>query len=431
MLKNGIEVTAYIRAKNGLYYGSLVYENAAGKRRDKSFPTKLREKGNKKNAEAIAQEILENFEIPLEDLYLQDLDTKKTGNVSVEAGAVIPPELLEKVSLSDLTKEQVSNMLFADYMVKYLPIVRRRQIEESTYSGYAGNVRNPIGPYFREKKITLGKLTADDIQDFYDVQLQRVKGSTVNHYHAIIRLALCYARKKGYIKANPIDEVEKPEIEHYVAKVLNASELNKAIEITKGTKLEFPVIFAGVYGLRRSEIVGLRWSSIDFDNNIVFINHKVVTPEVDGVVEIIAKDKGKSDASNRALPLDKDTKARLLAHKEKQEMYQKKFKGSYSKKWIDYVMVNELGDLILPNYITGTFNRMVDKKGLKDVRFHDLRHTCASLLLNHGKFNGVGMKDIQVWLGHSDYATTANIYSHVDASSKQASIETISGLVNI
>ena len=177
--------------------------------------------------------------------------------------------------------------------------------------------------------------------------------------------------------------------------------------------------------------VQLRWSSIDFENDIVFVNHKVVTPKVDGVVKIIAKDKGKSDASTRALPLDKDTKARLLAHQEKQEMYRKKFKGSYSKKWLDYVMVDELGELILPNYITSSFNRMVERRGLKDVRFHDLRHTCASLLLNHGKLNGVGMKDIQVWLGHSDFATTANIYSHVDASSKQASMETISGLVNI
>ena len=77
MLKNGIEVTAYIRAKNGIYYGSLVYDNAAGKRHDKSFPTKLREKGNKKNAEKMAMEFLEAFEIPPEDLYIQDLTNNK------------------------------------------------------------------------------------------------------------------------------------------------------------------------------------------------------------------------------------------------------------------------------------------------------------------------------------------------------------------
>ena len=220
MEKHGIEVKSYIREKKGYYYVVLVYTNVEGKRRDKSFATKLPVKGNKKKAEALAREILENFEIPAEDLYLQSMSKGKTGNKSLkQSTATIPSELLEKVSLSDLSAEQVSNMLFADYMVKYLPIARKRGIEDVTYASYAGNVKSPIEPYFRERKITLGKLTAKDIQEFYDVQLERVKGSTVSHYHAIIRLALCYARKKGYIKENPIEEVEKPEIEHYVAKV--------------------------------------------------------------------------------------------------------------------------------------------------------------------------------------------------------------------
>lgn len=172
-------------------------------------------------------------------------------------------------------------MLFADYMVKYLPIARKRGIEDVTYAPYAGNVSSPIEPYFRERKITLGKLTAKDIQDFYDVQLQRVKANTVIHYHAIIRLALCYARKMGYIKENPIEEVEKPEKNHFVGKFYQVSELNRIIELTKGTKLELPVIFGGVYGLRRSEIVGLRWLAMNFENNI-FINHTVAAPTVDG-----------------------------------------------------------------------------------------------------------------------------------------------------
>ena len=193
-----------------------------------------------------------------------------------------------------------------------MPIARKRGIEEITYAGYVRNVKNPIGPYFRKKKITLSDLTAKDIQDFYDVQLQRVKATTVIHYHAIIRLSLCYARKMGYIKENPIEEVDKPEKNHFVGKFYQASELNKIIEITKGTKLELPVIFGGVYGLRRSEIVGLRWSSIDFENNIIFINHTITTPTLDGVRKIVAKDKGKTKSSTRALPLDKDTKERYL-----------------------------------------------------------------------------------------------------------------------
>ena len=156
-----------------------------------------------------------------------------------------------------MTKEQVSGMLFADYLEKYLPIAKKRGIEETTYSSYAGNVKNPIGPHFRNKNITLGKLTSKDIQDFYDIQLERVTANTVIHYHAIIRLALCYARKMGYIKENPIEEVEKPEKNRFVGSFYQSSELNKIIELTRDTKLDFAVIFGGFYGLRRSEIVGL------------------------------------------------------------------------------------------------------------------------------------------------------------------------------
>ena len=110
MIKNGIEIKPYVREKKGLYYVVLVYKNAAGKRRDKGFPTKLPVKGNKKKAEAMAKEILENFEIPPEDLYLEYLAEGKAENALSNVGAVIPQELLEKVSLSDMTKEQISNL---------------------------------------------------------------------------------------------------------------------------------------------------------------------------------------------------------------------------------------------------------------------------------------------------------------------------------
>ena len=95
------------------------------------------------------------------------------------------------------------------------------------------------------------------------------------------------------------------------------------------------------------------------------------------------------------------------------------------------LMVDELGGLILPNYITSAFKHLLKKNELREIRFHDLRHTCASLLLNKGKTNGVTLKDIQVWLGHSDFSTTANTYSHLDANSKVSSLNTLAGVVNI
>lgn len=354
-------------------------------------------------------------------------------NVSFECKdiKVQPFEVNEDTKLEQLSKEQVANMLFADYITKYLPIARKRGIEATTYSSYAGNVANPIAPHFRKLGIKLCDLQAEDIEDFYDEQLQRVKANTVIHYHGIIRLSLCYARKQGYIKENPIEEVKKPEKNRFVGQFYNTTELNKLLEISKNTKLELPVIFGGFYGLRRSEIVGLRWSAFDFENDVFYINHTVTMPNVDGKKTIIAKDRAKNKSSIRALPLDAGIKARLLEIKEKQEMYRKKFKRSYSKEWLDYVLVDELGGLITPDYISSSFHKLLEANEMRPIRFHDLRHTCASLLLNKGKHNGVTLKDIQVWLGHSDFATTANIYSHLDANSKLSSLDTLSGIVCI
>ena len=94
-------------------------------------------------------------------------------------------------------------------------------------------------------------------------------------------------------------------------------------------------------------------------------------------------------------------------------------------------MVDELGGLILPDYITPAWKRLLEKNNMCVIRFHDLRHTCASLLLNKGKHDGITLKDIQVWLGHSDFSTTANTYSHLDATSKVSSLSALSGAVSL
>ena len=424
-----IDVKAYLKEVKGFYYVILVYKNAAGKRKDKSFPTKLPVRGNKTKAKNMSEQILMDFEIPDEDLFVATLVDDTSAEMKKTISIEISEDALDKINLTDLTKEQIENLLFADYLKLYLPYTRKRKkpIEDTTYASYEGNIKSPVGPYFREQGIKLKDLDARDIQEFYDIQLQRVTANTVIHYHAIIRLALTFARKNGWISENPIDEVDKPEKNHYVGKFYSADELSKVFKLTKDTNLEVPVLMGGFYGLRRSECVGLRWSAIDLVNNVFYINHTVTTPRVNGELKIVAKDRAKTKSSLRALPLDMAVKERLLVIKERQEMYRKKFKRSYNKEWLDYVMVDELGGLIMPNYVTSAFKRLLIKNDLRPIRFHDLRHTSASLLLN----NGVQLKDIQMWLGHSDFATTANIYAHLDASSKTASLAAIAGVVSI
>ena len=427
-----IDVKNYIREKSGFYYAVMVYANVRGKRKEKWFATKLPVKGNKTKAKAISRKILREFEIPREDLCYHEIKD----DAVIDETQPIDPQLLsavlDKLTLSELSAEQVSNLFFADYIKMYLPLIkkRKRHIEETTYAGYCDNVRYPIEPYFRKNQIRLKELTAQDIQDFYDVQLSRVKPNTVIHYHAIIRLAVCYAHMMGYIKNNPIEQVEKPKKNKFIGTYYTLDEVNKLISLTKGTKLEIAVIFACFYGLRRSECVGLRWSAFDFENNIFHINHTAILTTVNGKRTLVTKDSAKTDASIRVLPLSLDVKKQLLEIKCIQENNKKRYNKNYNNQWSDYLMVTENGDLISPDYITGAFRRLIKKNKMRYIRFHDLRHTCASLLLNNGK-GKIAMKDIQEWLGHSDYKTTANIYAHLDMVSKNISLDTLASIIEI
>lgn len=129
--------------------------------------------------------------------------------------------------------------------------------------------------------------------------------------------------------------------------------------------------------------------------------------------------KMKNKTSCRTLPLIPAVEEELLKQKEKQQLYRKLFKKSYSTEYLDFVCTDPEGKLIRPNFVTEHFDWLLRKYSLPRIRFHDLRHSCASLLLA----NGVPMKQIQEWLGHSDFSTTANIYAHLDYASKLSSAQ--------
>ncbi len=164
------------------------------------------------------------------------------------------------------------------------------------------------------------------------------------------------------------------------------------------------------YGVRRSELVGIKWSSIDFNNNTISINHKVIVVER----EIIISKKIKTVDSNRTLPLIPIMKQELLKQKEKVQENRLRFGKRYNTDYLDFVFVNEKGDLIKPDHISHSFSDFIKENNLKKIRLHDLRHSCASIMLA----NGVQMKQIQEWLGHSNFSTTADVYSHLDFSAK-------------
>ena len=286
-------------------------------------------------------------------------------------------------------------------------------------------VKGKIAPYFRNTGLTLDGIQAKHIQSFYLHELKTVSPGTVIHYHANIHKALKYAVKMDLIPFNPADKVERPKKDRFIGSFYDTEEVNKLFEVSKGTKLEFPILFGAFYSLRRSEAIGLKWDAIDFDQNTITIRHTVTSCDLDGKRVLVASDTTKTKSSLRTLPLVPFVKERLLVLKKEQENNRRLCGRSYHKQFAGYVCINEMGDLIKPHYVTEQFPKLLDANGLRRIRFHDLRHSCASLMLA----NGVPMKQIQDWLGHSDFSTTANIYAHLDYSTKLSSADAmLSGL---
>ena len=167
-----------------------------------------------------------------------------------------------------------SKMLFADYMLSWLSIIKN-SVEEVTYAGYEINIKKRIDPYFRKLKVTLADLTALDIEAFYEYCFNdlKVKGSTVQHFHANLHKALKYAVRHDLISANPMEKVDRPKSRKFVGSFYSLEEVDELFKRAKGDPVEFPVLMAAFYGLRRSEIMGLRWQSIDFSGNTIMIDH--------------------------------------------------------------------------------------------------------------------------------------------------------------
>ncbi len=381
-------VSGHLETKKGYYYVVLSYVDVNGRRHRPWISTGIPEKGNKRKAEAELARIRSTYEPPKE---VEDLN---------------------------------SDMPFADYLLQWLEIVKVR-VKIATYCSYENMVRSTIEPYFRKKGYTLRGLEARHIQQFYTEKLKTVKPNSVIHYHAVIHQALKYALKTDLVTQNVAMKVDRPKKNDFQPVFLDAAELQRLFMVIKGTKLELPVLVAAFYGLRRGEVCGLKWDAIDFERGAITIKRTVTSVQLNGKTQIIDQDSAKTKSSMRTLPLVGSFREYFLQVKEAQELNKKVCGNCYNYEYDGYVFVDELGERMKPDYLTSQFPAFIQRHGLRKMSFHDLRHSCASLLLA----NGVPLKQIQEWLGHSDFSTTANIYAHLDYSSKLSSAQAmVSGM---
>ena len=333
-------IAGHLQIKNDYYYMVLSYLDANGKRKQPWFPTGLPIKNNKKRAEKMLLELRQTYVPPAEH--------KSNGELSAD-------------------------MLFADFMELWLGVVRN-SIEKTTFSSYTQMVKGKIAPYFRKTGIKLGELQARHIQSFYLYELKTVSASTVIHEHANIHKALKYAVKMDLIPYNPADKVERPKKQKYIADYYRLEELEQLFEATKDHPYSLLIQITAFYGLRRSEALGLRWDAIDFERNTITIRHIVTNAKIDGKYEIVREDRAKTKSSLRSLPLVDNIGEKLLALKEQQKENKRICGNCYNREYDGYVFVDVMGNIFNPRNLSSNFSKLLELKGLRHIRFHDLRH---------------------------------------------------------
>ena len=331
-------VAGRLQEKNGFYYIVLSYTDSAGKRRQPWIGTGLPVKGNKKRAEKMLADTRKDFTIP-------------------------------KGQVSELSPD----MAFSDYMRYWLKMMRTA-VTETTYSSYCFNVEKHIIPYFEPLGVTLAGLQPRQIQSFYLHEAETLKNTSILRFHANLHKALKYAVRIDLIASNPVDKVDRPKPQAFMASYYSAEEMEKLFEAAQGHKLELIIQLAAFYGLRRAEVMGLRWEAIDFEAKTLTIRHIVTSTRIDGKKILVEADRAKTKSSLRTLPLVDPIAERLKAVKEQQEYNQKICGNCYSQKYLGYVFVDAMGNLIQPDSVTTGFPQLLKENGLRRIRFHDLRH---------------------------------------------------------
>lgn len=300
-----------------------------------------------------------------------------------------------------------TEMLFSNYMIVWLETIKN-SIKENTFHEYRKVVENDISPYFKEKNIKIGELNNLHIQEYYNQLITKMTANSALKRHANIHKALDYAVMSGLIEKNPSDYVILPKKQKFIGKYFDQKQLNKLFEVSKDYPIEAVVKLTGYYGFRRSEILGLRWSDVNFNEGTIIVQNTVVS--IGG--KSFEKETTKTKSSFRTLPLDDSMKKYLKQLKVKQKENKLFYGNAYQEN--DFICKWDDGKPFKPDYVTRTFKRILDENKLPIIRFHDLRHSSASMLLKMG----FSLKEIQDWLGHSDINTTANCYSHLQFEAK-------------
>jgi len=269
-----------------------------------------------------------------------------------------------------------------------------------TYDGYQSIVTNHLIPALGQHQ--LKRLHPQLIQAYYSKALAKLSSRTVHHHHRLLSEALKYAVKQGLLGTNPCQLVDPPSPKGKPMRTLTQSEVEDVLIAAAGSYY-YPVIYTAVStGLRQAELLGLRWRDIDIASHSISINQVLYKRR--GVYQF---KEPKTDYSRRRIAMTEKLADFLREYRlERERLYYQLGKSLTPD---ELVFATCEGKPLDPSYLSHSFGKIVRKAGLRNVRFHDLRHTFASLML----LNGVAPKVISETLGHASVAFTMDTYSHI------------------
>ena len=275
------------------------------------------------------------------------------------------------------------------------------RLAATTHARYSDVVRRHVIPVIG--KIRLSKVAPEHLRLVYhSVRDRGLSNQTCLHVHRILHTAFDYAvREEQILRENVVSLVKAPKVDSRELPSMNPESVRLLIEAARSTRLEGPVTLAALTGLRRGEVLALRWRDIDFDKNSLYVTKALEQTRRYGV-----RFKGpKSKSSRRFVPLSPQSVKLLRSYKIEQDHIKEHAASVYTD--LDLVFPNPEGTPWPPDSLTAAFGKLSARVGLKGFRFHDLRHAFASITLA----DGAPIKEVQTLLGHSSPMVTLSVYA--------------------
>jgi integrase len=315
---------------------------------------------------------------------------------------------------------------FGEWLDRWLTGYKKPQLRQGTYENYEMLVNTHIKPALG--KIPLAKLQAHMLQSFYNEKLEKGRADgkgglstrMVRYFHAIIHQALEQAVKEGLLARNVADATSPPTVRNRQMRPLTEKELQAFFAVAKEDRLFAAYVLAVTTGLRRGELLGLCWDSVDLEHGVITVRRQLLALKNGPTLEETTK----SESGRRSIVLTDDAIRELKAHRKRQAQEKLLLGEAYQDNGL--VFCREDGTPLRPEEFTKRFQRWLAKAGLPKVRLHDLRHTHASLLLARG----VHPKIVQERLGHSSISITLDLYSHLTPGLQEAAAATLNGLLS-